>query len=79
VSNKDDEFEYQTRTLVIDANLAAECEKLQKGGWEITPGALPVAIYHLRKRAASPAVMAEGGVTIDDSMVTIIRGNGAAS
>jgi len=73
------EYEFITKTLPIDANLQAECQKLEAEGWKVMPGTTPVAIYnlHREKPAVKPSGPMEGllKLSIDDSKVHIIRGS----
>jgi hypothetical protein len=73
-----EEFEYQTHTLGISANISEELAKLEAEGWEIVPGAAPVAVYHLRRVKNRLAhVGGRGGITIDESKVYILRADGS--
>src|SRR5215813_12867856 len=77
-SMADEEYEYQTRTLGIgDPKIAEELAKLEAEGWQITPGAAPVAVYHLRRLKGRLAhIGGRGGITIDESKVYILRADG---
>jgi hypothetical protein len=73
--NDEDAFEHLTQTLAIDDKLDAELRRLAEGGWQLTPGTTPVAIYQLRRQVALVRAAGRGGIAIDDSKITIIKGN----
>jgi len=70
----DDGYEHITRTFAITPDIQKEIEQLAAEGWEVTPGSMPVAVYHLRRKSREMA--ARGHLTIDDSKVHIIRADG---
>jgi hypothetical protein len=72
--NDEEAYENLTQTLAIDDKLDAELKRLASEGWQLTPGTTPVAVYQLRRR---PMVVAagRGGIAVDDSKITIIKGN----
>lgn len=81
---KPPEFDYMTKTLVIDGSLQGELDKLIASKWEIMPGTKGVAIYHLMrlKEQQAPNVAPLVGVgpvgrlAIDDTRIHILRANG---
>jgi len=74
----EDEFEYQTRTLGISDKIGEELAKLEAEGWEITPGAHPIAIYHLRRvKGRLSHIGGRGGISIDESKVYILKADGS--
>ena len=70
------EVEHAVKVLQIDNNLQLEVKKLEAEGWELVPGIVPVAVYHLVRVKNKPqfAQVAEGIMGVDDSKVHIIRG-----
>ena len=69
------ELEHTTRTFPIDENLQEKVDALVKEGWELVPGVLPVAVYHLvriKKDASAPSGQAFGKLTVDDSKIMVI-------
>lgn len=67
------ELEYNTRAIPLDKELPVELDKLQKEGWQLVAGAVPLGIYHLVRIKGQNNSM--GGVTtmnIDDSKVFVI-------
>lgn len=72
-----DEYEYQTRMLAISDKIGEELAALENDGWEILPGAAPVAIYQLRRiKGRFASVAGRGGMSIDESKVYVIGPNG---
>jgi hypothetical protein len=69
----DDGYEHITKTMAITPDIEQELRQLATEGWEVVPGSMPVAVYHLRRR---PFGAGQGGVAIDDSKVSIIRADG---
>jgi hypothetical protein len=69
------EVEHAVKVLSIDNNLQDEVKRLESEGWELMPGILPVAVYHVVRIKNKPqfAQAAEGTMGIDDSKVLIIR------
>jgi len=73
----EEDYELRVQTLAITEQIAQELEKLQADGWEVVPGAVPVALYHLRRlKAHVMRAGARGGITIDESKVFIIGPDG---
>ena len=70
------EVEHAVKVLPIDNDLQAEVKKLEAEGWELMPGILPVAVYHVVRIKNKPqfAQSAEGNMGIDDTKVGILRG-----
>ncbi len=68
------EVEYAHRAIAVDENFQAEVEKLSAEGWQLLPGATPIALYHLVRAKAQPATApgVKGRLIIDDSKVFII-------
>lgn len=69
------EVEHAVKVLQIDNNLQQEVKQLEAEGWELVPGILPVAVYHLVRIKNKPpfAQIAEGTMGVDDSKVLVIR------
>lgn len=69
------ELEHTVKTLTIDDTLPAEVEALKAAGWELIPGILPVAIYHVVRRIVKPvdATDMQMRMEIDESRVAILR------
>jgi hypothetical protein len=66
-------LEQTIKVLPIDGDLQAEVEKLQRLGWELVPGVLPVAVYHLvRVKHEADTAVALGTLSFDESKVFII-------
>ena len=73
------EIEHEVKVLPIDDKLQSEVQKLQKEGWEVAAGTLPVAVYHLVriKRPAPPSAGAGmAQLSIDDTKVGILKADG---
>ena len=68
------EWEYKVEVLPIDLNLQSTVEQLAQQGYQLVPGTAPMAIYHLQRPKQSQPMGTRGGMTIDDSKITIIRG-----
>ena len=67
------ELEYNTKAIPLDKDLPVELDKLQKDGWQLMVGAVPIGIYHLVR--VKGQVNSIGGVTtmsIDESKVFVI-------
>jgi hypothetical protein len=73
--NDEDAFEHLTQTLAIDDKLDAELRRLAEEGWQLTPGTTPVAVYQLRRQVSLVRAAGRGGIAVDDSKITIIKGN----
>ena len=69
----DHDYDYQTKVIEINENLPEELKKLEAEGWQLSPGAIPFATYHLRK--TKPGMGGVGGMGIDDSKIFIIPAN----
>jgi hypothetical protein len=67
-----EDVEQSVMTLVIDESLPAAIEGLKADGWELIPGIVPVAIYHVVRHKNRPKDM-ELKMAIDDSKVGILR------
>lgn len=63
--------EFQTLTIPIDERVQDKVQAFVSDGWQIIPGAAPVAVYHLQRFIPDPATAGIGGITIDDSLLTI--------
>lgn len=70
-------FEYEVKSIPVDADFEEACKKLQADGWQIVQGIKPVAIYHVIRPKAKPSIGGGLGViTIDESKVHILRKDG---
>jgi hypothetical protein len=72
------EFEYDVKSIPVDAKFNDTVAQLIKDGWQIVQGVKPVAIYHVI-RQKTPAPSFGGGlgvITIDESKVHILRKDG---
>ena len=69
------EVEHAVKVLPIDNELQQEVKKLEGEGWELMPGVLPVAVYHVVRVKNKPqfAQSAQGTMGLDDSKVSILR------
>ena len=65
----DHDYDYQTKVIEINANLPEELKKLEAEGWQLSPGAIPFATYHLRK---ARGLGGRGGISIDESKVYVV-------
>ena len=72
-----EEYERDTKMLIIDEALPGIVEGLKKEGWDLIPGIPPVAIYHIARKVVREAPPQEEGqqlrVAIDDSKVHVLR------
>ena len=69
------ELEHTVKVFPIDENMKASVDALVREGWDMVPGVLPVAVYHLvriKPTAQAPSVTAFGVLTIDDSKIQVI-------
>jgi len=65
--------EYITKVLPLNDELQAHIDALTLDGWTITPGTIPVGIWHLcRDKQDEIAVAAK--FKIDDSKVHVVSG-----
>lgn len=69
------EVEHDIKVIPVNDKLGPELEKLQREGWTLVPGIMPVAIYHV-VRAKQQHVSAPAGfgtLHIDESKIGILR------
>lgn len=71
----DNEVEFAVKTLKIDDALPAEIEALKAAGWELIPGVIPVAVYHVVRKIIrqEDAADMQLRMQIDDSKIGILR------
>lgn len=72
----ENEIEHAVKTLTIDEGLPAAVDALKAEGWELVPGILPVAVYHVVRRKVSESVgtgEAQLRMSIDDSKILVVR------
>jgi hypothetical protein len=69
------DIEHDVKVIPIDANLQTTIKKLESEGWELIPGVVPVAIYHLARNKDQPpkSLGGEGSLGIDDTKVHVLR------
>ena len=69
------DIEHDIKVIPIDANLQSTIKQLEGEGWELIPGVVPVAIYHLaRNKDQLPKAMGgHGTLGIDDTKVHVLR------
>lgn len=75
------DVEHITKVIPLDANFQAEVARLDSEGWELVPGVVPVAVYHLvrvkgvlsKPKPASQSGL--GSLLIDDEKVYVIKEN----
>ena len=68
-----DELEHDVKTVPIDEALPGRIETWKAEGWELIPGVVPVAVYHVVRRKASEATDAKVRMVIDESKVLVVR------
>lgn len=74
-------IEYDTRMVRITGDMADEVQRWQADGWQVSPGSVPVAIYHLIRVSAQTgerpmpqfAATAEFKLKLDEDKMGIIR------
>ena len=66
-------MEFETKVFPLDEKLPSELRQLEEEGWQLVNGVKPVAVYFVGRVVAPRAMASEGGITIDDSKVSIIR------
>ena len=70
------EVEHAVKVITIDASLQDEVKRLEGEGWELIPGILPVAVYHLVRIKGKTTAFGQSGrgqLGVDDSKVHILR------
>ena len=71
------EIEHCVKVLELNDDFQGQVKALEAEGWQLVPGVLPVAVYHLIrvKQAANQANQAGGlGVLkVDDTKIHVIR------
>ena len=77
------DVEHKVVSLPVDDKLQAEVQKLEAEGWQISPGVVPVMVYHLvrAKKLEQPEAEAPRGslpfkLTIDDALIQVIGPDG---
>lgn len=70
------DVEHTVKVFPIDLNLQENVQELVSDGWNLVPGILPIAVYHL-VREKRPSVGAVGRLKIDDSQIHIIPASDA--
>lgn len=73
------DIEHDVKAVPIDENYAAELKKWEAEGWQIAPGAKPMAIYHLVRQKKSPGLAGVGGMgelQLDDSKIMVLKKDG---
>lgn len=72
-------IEHTVKTFTIDGDLQKNVDAMVADGWDLAPGTLPVAVYHLIRvksdevpAAEAPGQGAHGILKIDDSLVYVI-------
>jgi hypothetical protein len=69
-----EEFEFDTKTIPLDEKLHDTLEELQREGWQVVPGTVPVVVYSLtRPKSSAKTFGAHGTLGIDDTKVFILR------
>jgi len=68
--------EFALKIYPFDDNLPNEVKKLQAEGWQGVQGLVPAVTYVMWRAVQQPTSEGRGGITVDDSKVEIIRGNG---
>lgn len=66
------ELEHIVKVLTVDSTFGEELKKLEKEGYELMPGILPVIVYNL-VRKKHPGIGGVGTIHIDDTKVHILR------
>ena len=69
------DIEHDVKVIPIDDNLQATVKKLEGEGWNLMPGVLPVAVYHVVRMKGKPlmAQSAIGTLGVDDAKVHVLR------
>jgi hypothetical protein len=65
-------MEFAVKILEFDDSLPQQLAALEAEGWQLLTGTKPVVIYQVG-RIKNTSMAAQGGISIDDSKVTIIR------
>lgn len=66
-------IEHKVEVFPIDGELQSKIDALVKDGWDLVPGVLPTAVYHLvRVKEDEPLPTARGILQIDDALVHVI-------
>lgn len=70
----ENELEHAVKTLTIDEDYPVAVEALKAEGWELIPGILPVAVFHVVRLKIRPATTdAQLNMVIDESKIGILR------
>ena len=69
------EIEHDIKVIPVNDSLPSELERLTKEGWQLSPGVMPVAIYHL-VRQKQPTIGGMAKLIVDDTKIHIIKADG---
>lgn len=70
----ENEVEHAVKTVTIDEGYPAAIDALKAEGWELIPGILPVAVYHVvRLKNRQVTTDAQLNLVIDDSKIVVMR------